>query len=238
MLGRLVCIAAGLLLSQSAMGEFKPNTASMMKDLTISKQSQDHLTMVMWLPPQFWRASLEAGGVTDPNRVEQFMKDLSPYVILATADGRRALASVTFSEPELLRNTVTIENARGDRLSALPDDEVSEGVRTLIQMMRPVFGNMLGSLGQHLAIVVFPAADKEGRATVDPSKDGTFVVHVGDVEMRYRLPLGSLLPPMIDLKTGEVFQGNYHFNPFTGNKLAPAPAAAPEPNPASPTTGH
>jgi len=94
-------------------------------------------------------------------------------------------------------------------------------------MMRPVFSNMLGSLGLHLAFLVFPAADKQGVRTVEPTKDGTFVVRVGPQEFRYRLPLGSLLPPAIDQRTGETFPGNYHFNPYTGNKLVPAPTNSP-----------
>jgi hypothetical protein len=225
MTSRFVGAVAGLLLSQSVMADFKPDTSAMVRDLTVTKQSGDHITMVMWLPPQFWRASFEAGGLAGP-KVDQSMKELNPYVLLAVADGHKALASVTFSEPELLKNSVTIENPRGDRLSALPDDAISEGVKTLTQMMRPVMGNMLGSLGLHLAFIVFPATDKEGRATVEPTKEGTFVVHVGEVDVRYRLPLGSLLPPAIDLKTGESFPGNYRFNPFSGNKLSYTPVEA------------
>jgi hypothetical protein len=102
-------------------------------------------------------------------------------------------------------------------------------------MMRPMFANMLGSLRVHLAFIVFPGTDKAGHRTVDPSKEETFVVHVGSVAARYRLPLGSLLPPMIDEKSGESFPGNYHFNPFTGNRLSPAPAKAPANPPTAPS---
>jgi hypothetical protein len=96
-------------------------------------------------------------------------------------------------------------------------------------MMRPVFGNMLGALGTHIAILVFPGVDKKGHRTVEPTKEGTLIVHVGKTATRYKLPLGSLLPPMIDAKSGEAFPGNYHFNPFTGDKLSPAPAETQRP---------
>ncbi|MDE2136021.1 MAG: hypothetical protein KGJ68_01180, partial [Gammaproteobacteria bacterium] len=76
-------------------------------------------------------------------------------------------------------------------------------------------------------------ADKAGHHTVEATREGQFVVHIGTVTMQYRLPLGSLLPPAIDAKTGESFPGNYHFNPFTGEKLSPAPAGAAKP-PAEP----
>jgi hypothetical protein len=94
---------------------------------------------------------------------------------------------------------------------------------------------MLGSFGLHLGFILFPATDKEGRATVDPTKEGAFVVHVGEVEVRYKLPLGSLLPPAIDPKTRESFPGNYRFNPFTGTKLSPAPVGAETHPPGTPS---
>ena len=93
-----------------------------------------------------WRASLEAGGKLAPKEVERFTKELDPYVVLAVADGQIGIAaSVNFAEPDLLKSAVTIEDARGKLLSALPDDKVSGGVRNLTQMMRPVLGNMKGA---------------------------------------------------------------------------------------------
>jgi hypothetical protein len=69
-----------------------------------------------------------------------------------------------------------------------------------------------------------PKLDLSARGSVrtaGPAKDGAFVTHVGEVEVRY------WLPPAIDPKAGDSFPGNYHFNPFTGTKLAPAPAEQP-----------
>lgn len=51
-------------------------------------------------------------------------------------------------------------------------------------------------------------------------------MHVNDQALRYHLPLGSVLPAVVDPRTGDSFPGNYHFNPFTGEKLTPAPAPA------------
>jgi hypothetical protein len=230
MSSRTVCFVAGLLLSGSALGEFKPDPGAMVKELEIASTSDDRVTLVLWLPTEFWRASLESSGKIAPQEIARFTRELEPYVIVAVADGQKGIAgAVNFAEPDLLKNAVTIEDARGERLAALPDEEISGGVRNLTQMMRPVFSNMLGSLGVHLAFVVFPGTEKAGRRTVEPTKEGTFVVHVGTVAAPYRLPLVSLLPPVIDEKTGESFPGNYRFNPFTGNKLSPAPAAGAKP---------
>ena len=193
-------------------------------------RSEDRMTLVLWLPTEFWRTSLESSGKMAPQDVDRFVKELEPYVVVAVADGQTGIfGSINFAAPETLKSAVTIEGSRGELFSALPDSEISAGVRNLTQMMRPMFGNMLGALGTNIAFVVFPGIDKRGRPTVEPTKEGTFVVHVGTVAARYRLPLGSLLPPMIDAKSGETFPENYKFNPFTGVKLSPAPAGAAQP---------
>jgi len=237
LINRAAWILAGLLISPSAMGEFKPDIAALVKDLETMTKSEDHMTIVFWLPTEFWRASLESGGKVTAKEIDKFVKELDQYVVLAVADGQVGIAgSVNFAEPELLKGAVTIENARGALLSALPDDAISGGVKNMAEMLRPVWANMLGKLGLHLAVIIFPGTETSGSRTVEPTKEGIFVVHVGPVTVRYRLPLGSLLPPVIDEKTGESFPGNYHFNPFTGHKLSPAPARPEQPaaSPAAP----
>lgn len=231
---RIAWIAAALLAAGPAMAGFKPDPNALVKDLEMTEQGDDRLTIVLWLPTEFWRASLENAGKLAPKEIERFVRELDPYVVVAVADGTTGIAgSVNFADPDVLRSSVTIEDARGNLLSALPDSDVSAGVRNLVQMMRPMFGNMLGALGAHLAVLVYKGVDKAGHHTVEATQDGRFLVHVGTLTMRYRLPLGSLLPPAFDPGTGESFPGNYHFNPFTGGKLSPAPADAAKP-PAQP----
>jgi hypothetical protein len=85
---------------------------------------------------------------------------------------------------------------------------------------------MMGAMGQHLEILVFPSVDKAGHPIADPKSDGSLTVHLGNIALHYRLPLGSILPPSVDPKTGESFPGNYHFNPYTGDKLVERPSDA------------
>ena len=60
MLARTSWILAGLLLASPAMGEFKPDFGSMMKDLELASKTEDHITVVIWMPREFWRAALQA----------------------------------------------------------------------------------------------------------------------------------------------------------------------------------
>jgi hypothetical protein len=220
-------LAWGSAMAGSETGDIRPDPTALIKDLETIGKLGDRMTLVLWLPTEFWRVTLESGGKVAPDDVERFTKAIDPYVVVAIADGQTGiLGSVDFSEPEVVRKSATIENSRGEVFSPLPDDAISDGVKNLTQMMRPVVGNSLGSLGSHITFVVFPGTDKEGLRTVEATKDGVFIVHVGTQVTRYRLPLGSLLPPAIDQKTGETFPGNFHFNPYSGNRLSPAPGRA------------
>ena len=66
---RLVLLAAGLLASSSALGQFKPDPTALVKDLESVTRSDERLTLVFWLPTEFWRASLE--GKVAPKEAEK-----------------------------------------------------------------------------------------------------------------------------------------------------------------------
>jgi hypothetical protein len=80
---------------------------------------------------------------------------------------------------------------------------------------------MLGSFGLHLGFILFPATDKEGRATVDPTKEGAFVVHVGEVEVRYKLPLGSFAASRDRSENRRVVSGQLPFQSIHWHQAFP-----------------
>src|SRR5579863_6562832 len=131
---RIAWIAAALLAAGPAMADFKPDPNALVKDLEMTNHADDRLTIVLWLPTEFWRSSLENAGKLAPKEIERFVKELDPYVVVAVADGTSGIAgSVTFADPDVLKSSMTIEDARGNLLSALPDNDVSPGVRNLVQ---------------------------------------------------------------------------------------------------------
>ena len=51
----------------------------------------------------------------------------------------------------------------------------------------------MGAIRLHMVLLVFPSADKVGHPLADPKSNGSLIVHVGELSIRYRSPLGSLL---------------------------------------------
>jgi hypothetical protein len=219
---RILWILAGLLLAPSAF--CAPDMSAVLKDSMSIVQKNSHLTASLWLSRDFWRAAA-ANSETSAARqnVENFVKTITPYEVLAVVDGQQGLGGVMqYTDDAVLRKTVTLEDAQGNTVHALDEADLSPDVVGVFRVLRPILVNMEGPLGEHMVFLAFPALRKDGQRLADPTKDGSLVVHVGDVALRYQLPLASSLPLMVDPQTGASFPGNYRFNPFTGSKLKPA----------------
>jgi hypothetical protein len=197
--------------------------AALTRDLTLNRDVDGRMTITMWMPDQFWRASLQNSGRLTDQGIAQYIAVIHPYTLVAVLDAQRGITAFRYTDIDTMVNDVTIEDAHGTTYSPLPPDSVAEDMKNLIQIFRPLLSNMMGTMGQHMEILVFPSVDKTGHLIADPKKDGSLTVHLGDIALRYRLPLGSILPPSLDPKTGETFPGSYHFNPYTGSKLAQRP---------------
>jgi hypothetical protein len=178
------------------------------------------LSVAFWMPAEFWRSALGSSGRLTPQAIDEYVAAIEPYMLIAVVQGQVTITGViSYKEPAALDESVTIEDVHGNIYKPISEKSVDPRMTSLVQTMKPILSNSIGNLGSHMEFVFFPATDKDGQPIADPLKDGRLQVHLGDKTLRYRLPLGCFLPPVIDKKTGEEFPGNYHYNPFTGSKL-------------------
>ena len=132
----------------------------------------------------------------------------------------------TFSSPEELRKHTRLEDSAGALYEPVDLQAATPTMKNLLGVLRPMLTSAMGPMGANMEVMLFPATTKAGARIADATQDGFFIVHVNELAFRYHLPLGSILPPMVDARSGDAFPGNYHFNPYTGDKLTPAAAAA------------
>jgi len=200
---------------------------AILKDVQMLRKVDNHLTLVLWMPEQYWKASLQSNDrLTDKAKAE-FLEAMRPYTMVAVVDANVGFGGAfTFSSSDTVREIVKIEDSAGNLYAPLDPQTVGGSMKNLLQAMRPILANAMGALGSNLEFMLFPADSKSGGRIAEPTREGFFTVHVSDLRFRYRLPLGSLLPPMVDTRTGDTFPGNYHFDPFTGGRLTPAPSSA------------
>jgi len=63
------------------------------------------------------------------------------------------------------------------------------------------------------------SAASAGRRIADAKEEGSFAVLIGEKKYRWKLPLGSLLPPKTCAECGEELSGAFKFCPYEGTKL-------------------
>lgn len=197
-----------------------PDYGAVIRDMTKVQKTPGRMILVMWMPEQFWKLALSANQRLTAKGISDTLDVIRPYTVIAVLDARSTgLGGYNYTDDQDLMASVRLEDSRGALYQPLDPGLVSSGMRNLLEAIRPMMANMMGAMGQHLVFMAFPGTDKAGHRIADPTGNGSLTVRVGDAALRYRLPLGSLLPPSLDPKTGESFPGTYRFNPYNGDKL-------------------
>lgn len=190
------------------------------QETQMMSRKADELTLLWWIPEEFWRASFAQTQDISPTQVEDFLKVLRPYFVLVAVDGSMgSIGGVTYKSEAAVREETQLIDFSGARYRALPEESVGPDVQNLLQMFKPVLGNMLGPLGQNMHFLLFPARTGKGSMIAEASKEGGFTIKMGANEYRWRLPLGSLIPRKTCPVDGEKLNGAWIYCPWHGVKL-------------------
>lgn len=188
-------------------------------------QGANSFRLIWWIPTEYWKESFRnAPNMTDGQK-ESFYKAVDDYIVLSVIDAKTTnFGSIVPSSRAEIISKLSLLIGPGKLMKSLPDTEVSNDARNLFAMMKPVMANMLGQFGQGMEFICFKGFDSKGRRLLEPMGNTSFSAKLGDAMFKWRLPLGSLLPPKYDPQTEEKFPGNYIYNPFTGSKLLRKPS--------------
>lgn len=214
-----VVLAAGFLCSGVSWSAHT-DLQMLVEDLQQMGQDAQSLSLVWWIPNEYWEVLGENDPSLSPEIVAQIITALDDYLIFAVIDAHvGAFAGVTSKLHSEVMASLRLDIKGGETLAPLPEDALTADLHNLFAMMKPVLGQMLGQLGQSVEFAAFTGKNSDGERLLSPTEPGAFSFQIGGRTFDWRLPLGSLLPARVDLKTGETFPGNYLFNPFTGDKL-------------------
>ena len=86
-----VLIAAFLVfgwLSSSFAQDRKVDINILMQETQKMGQSPEEMTLVWWIPEDFWRISFQQNPNLTAAQTEEFLKVLRPYIIIVAADGK------------------------------------------------------------------------------------------------------------------------------------------------------
>lgn len=209
-------LLASLLLAPVAPA--RAGVAEILRDTQRTTQANGDITMVMWMPQQFWEESMKGNPALTAEGRAQVLAPLADYALFGVMRAKVGATGISDVQPkaELLKNLKLEVN--GKPVQPLAPDAISPGAQMLLSSIKPAMAAMGGAAMQGMEFVVYPAK-ADGKPLIDALQAGTLQVSLHEQVYRWRTPLGSLLPAKLDAKTGEEFPGNYSFNPYTGDKL-------------------
>ncbi len=214
--GIVLLMQPGLPLAQS-----KIDVQTLIHETQRMSQSPDELTLVWWVPEQFWRASFAKNAAQMPQaQIEDFLKVIRPYTMVVAVCGTGGpFGGMTYKSASEIRSSIKLRDADGKTYSPLGDEVVDQDTKNFLEMLKPIFKSMIGPLGENMHFVLFPSKSADGPSIADPTKKGSFSVLLAKEEFKWRLPLDSVLPTKECPTCKEECRGSWSFCPWCGAKL-------------------
>ncbi|MBC7773589.1 MAG: hypothetical protein H7210_13925 [Pyrinomonadaceae bacterium] len=85
--------------------------------------------------------------------------------------------------------------------------------------MLPLIEAAAGEMGENMQVFYFEGKSKDGKALIDPTREGFLQVKLGERTVRFRLPLASLMPEKKCPTCAEMLSGSWKFCPWDGASL-------------------
>lgn len=180
----------------------------------------DEMTMVWWIPEEFWQVSFAQNPNIEKAEAELYMDYLRPYTLIVVAHGKiGSFGWIVYKAETFIRNNIRMIDSQGIRYPPVDDEKIKYGAKYFLSMMKPVFEKMLGSMGPNMHFFLFPSKDKSGQSIAAAKNNGFFSVKLDEREYKWRLPLGALVPPKTCPVDGEELSGGWKFCPWHGVEL-------------------
>ena len=197
----------------------RPDATQMVLECMKLSNADGEITMLWWVPEEFWKVSAASNPRITPAQVETMLKATHPYTIVGVSSGRSRAGAVAYrTEPEV-RDMIRLKDRKGNSYSPLPDSQLDPSVPGLFAVLKPSMAKTGGALAQNIFFYAFPGTAKNGVRICDTVKEGFCEVDVGARQFRWRTPLGSLLPKQKCPTCGEMLSGAYKYCPYDGTKL-------------------
>ncbi|MFY0651735.1 MAG: hypothetical protein JXQ96_06860 [Cyclobacteriaceae bacterium] len=218
---RLLLLAFFFVLIFQAKGqEFTPNINDLVDETQRTSSASEEINLVWWIPVEFWEISLQNDPSMTKAQLAEFINVLENYTMIGVIDGKiGAFGGITYTSREDIQKNLNIISTSGKKLVPLWDDDIDPDAQNLISMLKPVFANMLGNMGENLQMYMFSGYEDGKVRVADPTEKGNFVVNLKDIVFDWKLPLGSLMPPKKCPEDGEMMSGNWSFCPWHGKAL-------------------
>jgi len=189
-------------------------------------QRDQKMGLFWWIPTEYWEQSAAANG-RDRKETKSLFAPLNDYVVIVVAVGNMGAGSIEWMPESDVRKHIKLRDQAGHLYG--PVTEISAEAQEISDVMKPVFKNILGPMGEGVQFFFFPAKDAKGAEIANTSRSSEFSLEVSDVmglgikTYTWRLPVSSLLPPKYCPVGKEKVEANWRYCPWHGNKLVTDP---------------
>lgn len=154
------------------------------QELQKESRSADEMTLVFWIPEEYWWVNFERFPDMAAAETEEVIKLLRPYTVIMVVDGKVGpFGGVTYTPKASIQNSIQIVDSEGTHYRPLGDKKIDADTKNLLSMTKPFFTNMLGPMGENIHFFLFLSLNKKGQRIADPKSEGTFSVKLGKKEL-------------------------------------------------------
>lgn len=216
--GFWILTAAVLLGGSAALAEV--DIMALTQETQKMSQKPSEMTLVWWIPEEYWVASFAQSPDMSKTQIDEFLKAIRPYTMVAIVDGEMgSFGGVTYKTEDFVRANTKLVDANGKTYAPKTENDVSPDTKNILQSFKPVLANMLGPMGQNMHFLLFPANGEDGKPIAAAKEKGQFSVVLGQREFKWRLPLDSLLPMKYCPACKLDCKGSWSFCPWCGKPV-------------------
>lgn len=201
----------------------KVDLNELLNETQLNTGQGDTMELHLWMPLEFWKVSMLQDPSITKNEINEFLKVLEPYTIVAVIDGRFGMfGTLTYENPDTIRHKYRMMDKEGALHAPLDESVLSSEVQVLLSMFKPMMSNMLGEMGQNLQFFVFNNVDKKGERIFSPYiANSTRASYKGKIH-NWKTPFGTLLKKKMCPIDNELHNGSWDYCPYHGEKLKKA----------------
>lgn len=129
--------------------ETEVSLMDLMREIQQWNKRDNKMSMVWWIPTEYWRISLKDYGGISQETIEQVEILFEDYLVLWACDlSVNPDGTMNFASEEEIGKSITV--LVGDSLEYFPlaDDQIDAEVLTVAESMKPIFAQTLGQMGQ------------------------------------------------------------------------------------------
>lgn len=183
------------------------------------------IALVWWIPAEFWEVSMRQESGVPEAQINQVMGVLKNHSVLAVVQANVSpFGAFQFFEKDQIMEGLKVEivRANGDVETISHTQPSDPDLRIMLDQMRPILAQAMGSLGQNFYFFPLPDVDKKGNRLVSPFDKGTIRVGLMNTGVassaELELPLDSLFVPRL-CPNGKPAHVSWSFCPWSGKKL-------------------